>query len=61
VHKGYCTPVHDAALTEHGPSAVHRYSFVNVRTAVMRPPVLVHNGALPVGTSDTGVEGGEEP
>ena len=33
-HKGYCTPVHDAALTEHGPSAVHRFSFVNVRSAV---------------------------
>ena len=26
-----CTPVHDAALTEHGPCPVHRYSFVNVR------------------------------
>ena len=25
-HKGYCTPVHDAALAEHGPSPVHRYS-----------------------------------
>lgn len=32
-HKGYCTPVHDLALAEHGPSAVHRYSFVNVRAA----------------------------
>jgi ribonuclease HII len=32
-HKGYCTPVHDAALTEHGPSRVHRFSFVNVRAA----------------------------
>lgn len=32
-HKGYCTPVHDAALAEHGPSAVHRWSFVNVRSA----------------------------
>ncbi len=30
-HKGYCTPVHDAALAAHGPSRVHRYSFVNVR------------------------------
>jgi ribonuclease HII len=35
-HKGYCTPVHDAALAEHGPSAVHRYSFVNVAAAVRR-------------------------
>ncbi len=32
-HKGYCTPVHDGALAEHGPSPVHRYSFVNVRAA----------------------------
>jgi ribonuclease HII len=32
-HKGYCTPVHDSALVEHGPSPVHRYSFVNVRAA----------------------------
>ena len=41
-HKGYCTPVHDAALTEHGPSPVHRYSFVNVRGAWAARPVLVH-------------------
>ncbi len=61
LHKGYCTPVHEAALTEHGPSAVHRYSFVNVRTAVVRPAPLVHNGALPVGSSDMGVEGGTQP
>jgi ribonuclease HII len=32
-HKGYCTPVHDAALRAHGPSHVHRRSFVNVRAA----------------------------
>lgn len=32
-HKGYCTPVHDAALAAHGPSRVHRRSFVNVRAA----------------------------
>ncbi|WP_214407911.1 ribonuclease HII [Pseudonocardia lacus] len=32
-HKGYCTPVHDAALAAHGPSRVHRFSFVNVRAA----------------------------
>ncbi len=29
-HKGYNTEEHERALTEHGPSAVHRYSFVNV-------------------------------
>jgi ribonuclease HII len=32
-HKGYCTPDHDAALAEHGPCPVHRFSFVNVRAA----------------------------
>ena len=42
-HKGYCTPVHDAALAAHGPSAVHRYSFVNVRAAVGGSSALVHN------------------
>jgi ribonuclease HII len=53
-HKGYCTPLHDAALAEHGPSGVHRYSFVNVRAAAgltspaaLGPPgVLVHNGEV---------------
>ncbi|MCW0214981.1 MAG: ribonuclease HII [Pseudonocardia sp.] len=60
VHKGYCTPEHDAALAEHGPSDVHRYSFVNVAAAARRArriPVadpagvggserLVHNDTL---------------
>jgi ribonuclease HII len=41
-HKGYCTPVHDEAMLAHGPSRVHRYSFVNVRAARdgVRPPVV---------------------
>ena len=61
-HKGYCTPVHDAARsTQHGPSPVHRYSFVNVRGAWASrfglPSALVHNELLPVGSSDAG-EGG---
>jgi ribonuclease HII len=30
-HKGYITPEHQAALTEHGACAEHRRSFVNVR------------------------------
>jgi ribonuclease HII len=29
-HKGYVTDDHVSALAEHGPSPVHRYSFVNV-------------------------------
>ncbi|SHL28897.1 RNase HII [Pseudonocardia thermophila] len=69
-HKGYCTPVHDAMLAEHGPSPVHRYSFVNVRAAmvgVVRSAVgaegdLVDNGSLPelmpAMMSDAGPGGG---
>jgi ribonuclease HII len=30
-HKGYITPEHQAALTQHGPCDEHRRSFVNVR------------------------------
>ena len=33
VSKGYITEEHAAALTEHGPSPVHRMRFVNVRRA----------------------------
>jgi ribonuclease HII len=47
-HKGYCTPEHGAALTEHGPSEVHRYSFVNVASALgawAQGGAVVHNGA----------------
>jgi ribonuclease HII len=32
-HKGYITPVHTAALAEHGPCEIHRRRFVNVRRA----------------------------
>ncbi len=32
-HKGYITDAHAAALTEHGPSPIHRMRFVNVRRA----------------------------
>lgn len=65
-HKGYCTPVHDAALAEHGPAAVHRYSFVNVRaaratTAVGRVGGRVHNGSAIDGLSGVGAGGGVEP
>jgi ribonuclease HII len=72
-HKGYCTPVHEGALAEHGPSPVHRYSFVNVRAARDGsvpmldgidvaddewPEELVHNGSLAVGLSEVAVGGG---
>lgn len=32
-HKGYCTGTHSEALSVHGPSEVHRWSFVNVASA----------------------------
>ena len=35
-HKGYNTDDHEQALTVHGPSPVHRYSFVNVNRAVVQ-------------------------
>jgi ribonuclease HII len=37
-HKGYVTDDHVRALAEHGPSPVHRYSFVNVNRAVNGTP-----------------------
>src|SRR5215207_8560622 len=33
-HKGYSTPVHQAALKLHGPCAEHRRRYVNVRAAM---------------------------
>jgi ribonuclease HII len=36
-HKGYATPEHTAAMRAHGPCAEHRFSYVNVRSA-MSPP-----------------------
>jgi ribonuclease HII len=36
VHKGYVVPEHRAALRKHGPCPEHRFSYVNVRGAVIR-------------------------
>jgi ribonuclease HII len=36
VHKGYVVPEHRAALRRHGPCPEHRFSYVNVRGAVVR-------------------------
>ncbi len=33
VHKGYCTELHQERLDTHGPSAIHRWCFENVRRA----------------------------
>jgi ribonuclease HII len=34
VHKGYVVPEHQAALRAHGPCPEHRFSYVNVRSAL---------------------------
>lgn len=55
-HKGYITEVHAGALTEHGPSPVHRRRFVNVRRAQWRPAADIE------GADDAAVgRAGEEP
>jgi ribonuclease HII len=38
VHKGYVVPEHRAALRRHGPCPEHRFSYVNVRGALLRQP-----------------------
>jgi ribonuclease HII len=45
-HKGYVTPEHQAALREHGPCPEHRFSYVNVRGA------LIRENASDVGTEE---------
>jgi ribonuclease HII len=45
-HKGYVTDDHVRALAEHGPSPVHRYSFVNV-TRMAGPAGPANPAALP--------------
>jgi ribonuclease HII len=41
-HKGYITPVHQAALAEYGPCPEHRFSFVNVRSRLQLLGVELH-------------------
>ncbi|UJW35982.1 ribonuclease HII [Saccharothrix sp. AJ9571] len=66
VHKGYTTTEHGAALTEHGPSAVHRWSYTNVAVAAAvhrrEPPhrvlltaAALHATAAPVRALDDGL------
>lgn len=38
IHKGYITPLHTERLEQHGPCAVHRQRFVNVRRAAGLEP-----------------------
>ena len=49
VHKGYCTPEHQAALDQYGPCPQHRRRFENVRRSLR--PDMGQNV-----TSPTGVE-----
>jgi ribonuclease HII len=51
-HKGYITDAHAAALTEHGPSPVHRWRFINVRRAAGLE-------ALPTGQNEVAVNAEE--
>ena len=51
VHKGYCTPLHQQHLDAHGPCAIHRNCFVNVRRAAAKaagrtPEAAVAGGAV---------------
>jgi ribonuclease HII len=47
-HKGYCTPEHQAALLEHGPCPEHRFSYVNVRGALVRQVDITDHAPDPV-------------
>lgn len=49
VHKGYCTPLHQEKLEDHGPSEIHRFCFGNVRrtaSAGVAGPTVRHAPAL---------------
>ncbi|MGN6574403.1 MAG: ribonuclease HII [Nocardioides sp.] len=52
-HKGYITSAHTAALEQHGPCAVHRRRFVNVRR--------VEGGSVTVVSVDVGDNDTDEP
>ena len=45
-HKGYVTPEHSAALAEHGPCPEHRFSYVNVRAALVQQTVPTSDDLL---------------
>ncbi|MDP3892581.1 ribonuclease HII [Nocardioides sp.] len=55
VHKGYITAMHSAALAEHGPSAVHRRRFVNVRRAAGLEPLAESLGSRLPGVPPAGL------
>jgi ribonuclease HII len=47
-HKGYITPAHTAALEAHGPCAIHRRRFINVRRVEDSVPVRAGHNDLDV-------------
>jgi len=55
-HKGYVTDEHVSALAEHGPSPVHRYSFVNVVRAAAQSGPNSAAVTTPVMTAQAEVE-----
>jgi len=46
-HKGYGTPEHHKALREHGPTALHRYSFAPVRVLTQDPNAALEDALDP--------------
>jgi ribonuclease HII len=54
VHKGYITDLHTARLLAHGPSAIHRWRFVNVRRAAGLEVESLDSTTADVGTADAG-------
>jgi ribonuclease HII len=59
-HKGYVTDDHVRALAEHGPSPVHRYSFVNV-TRIAGSAKPANPAALPELTGPAELIGPVDP
>jgi ribonuclease HII len=64
VHKGYVTAEHSSALTSHGPSVEHRWSYVNVRAAAQRhgmpSPRRVARGSATAGVVQNGMSPADE-
>ncbi len=52
-HKGYITDAHASALTEHGPSPVHRWRFINVRRAAGLEALPAGENEVPADAEET--------
>ena len=65
-HKGYCTSEHNASLLAHGPSAEHRFGYVNVVVAarahgLTAPPHRTARVRLGPGVGPAVGQNGESP